>query len=154
MGLSRWTRRVGEIDALVRPIATGPVAGAPRDPLAHLGLRVEVETMLREIIAAYRAGDDAERAAIRQLFAEHRHFAWSATLLDATLRDQLTLFVIDDHGLDTRDAIMGLDALCEAARTANIDPRPLLGEAAAMASDVDKYGMGSIRTLLQSRVKR
>ncbi len=155
MKLEDWSRRIAAIDARVRPIANAPYEpGRGVAPLDEAGVREETEALLAEIVAAYRTCDDAERAAIRTLWEKHRSFAWAATLPFTPMtaerfRDHLTLFSIADQGSDTRDAILALQGLCEMAK--GFDAQPALREAAELSSDVDKYGMGSTRSLILLR---
>jgi hypothetical protein len=59
-----------------------------------------------------------------------------------------------DQGADTRDEILALQDLCNRARQAGIDVDPILDEVAAMSSDVDRYGMGSMRSVILGYGKR
>jgi hypothetical protein len=121
--------------------------------LEEAGIKTETEQFLAEIIAAYPVGDDDVRKAIRKLFEDHSSFTWAATLpyepvTEATFRAHLILFSIKDHEQDTRDAIVTLHSLCEKAGSAGIKMGPILKEVAELSSEVNKYGMGSTRSLL------
>lgn len=152
-----WERRIAALDVRVRPIANGTAPGA-QAPLDELGIRAETEALLHEIIDAYRVADDAGRDAIRHLWTQHSSFAWAATLPFTPLtaerfRDHVALFSIADQGRDTRDAILALAALCDAALAAGVAIQPALREGVALSSDVDRYGMGSTRSLFERHVR-
>jgi hypothetical protein len=153
---SDWDRRIAVLDARLHPIANGTAPGAAA-PLDELGVRIETEALLGEIIDAYRIADGAGRDAIRQLWTRHRSFAWAATLPFTPLsaerfRDHVALFSIADQGRDTRDAILALAALCDAARTAGVAIEAALREGVELSSDIDRYGMGSTRSLFERHV--
>ncbi|QFR02347.1 hypothetical protein F9278_03125 [Streptomyces phaeolivaceus] len=154
--------RVALLDAALRPIAEEPVdIGDPgweermrQRPSAmdEAGVRAEAETVLRAVLTAYADGDDASRVAPRGLFARHTAFRWGVSLAFAPTPDGFRLRLPHlsavDQGSDTRDELLALRDLCEDARRAGIDLGPLLREAAALSSRVDKYGMGSTRDIL------
>jgi hypothetical protein len=106
----------------------------------------------------YREGSDDERAEIRETFAKDP--VLSRSLLpfppksQDELRDHVTLFVIADQGLDTRDAILAIDALCNDARTRGLDVDAVLREHLPLASDEDKYGWGTTRALLERNLRQ
>jgi hypothetical protein len=54
---------------------------------------------------------------------------------------------------DTRDELLTLWDLCESAKNAGIDIAPILVEVAGVSSDVDRYGMGSIKEILLKCVR-
>ena len=53
-----------------------------------------------------------------------------------------------DQGADTRDEIVTLQQLCDQAWRVGVDVDPILEEVAAMSSEVDRYGMGSMRSII------
>jgi len=159
--LSTWKEQIARLDAALRPIAQRPVGYfellfKPRrraHPLDAAGVRVQAEQFLSELIEYYSTADADMRQAIRKLFEDHRSFSWAATfpfqpVTDESFRDHLILFSIKDHEQDTRDAIVLLHSLCEKARSAGVEIGPILNEIAELSSDVNKYGMGSTRSLL------
>lgn len=164
MNLTEVEREVASLDAVYRPVATAPVdLSRPGDPaapaasvdaaLARLGAGARTQAVLRGLIELYAAGDEADRAALRRLFDRHAAFRWAAGLpgewtTAAQFRARLILLSARDQGADTRDEILALRDLCARARTAGIDVDPILDEVAAMSSDVDRYGMGSMRAVL------
>jgi len=116
-------------------------------------VRAQAERFLAELIETYPTADDAMRQAIRKLFEDHRSFTWAATLpyqpvTDESFRAHLILFSIKDHEQDTRDALVLLYEVCEKAEAAGVKIGPILNEIAELSSDVNKYGMGSTRSLL------
>jgi hypothetical protein len=83
----------------------------------------------------------------------NRSFSWAAALpyrpiTDESFRAHLILFSIKDQGRDTRDAILALQAICATATSAGVKIGPILKEIAELSSDVNKYRMGSTRSLL------
>ena len=152
-----------EIDERLRPIATRPVAfddvktitllAETRSPLDEAGVRSETEALLKALAAEYESSDEETRRAIRRLFASYPHFAWAASfsvspITEAGFRQDLILFSMLDQGKDSRDALLALRALCEQARAAGIETRPILREVAGLSSDENKYGMGSTKHML------
>jgi hypothetical protein len=159
--LPGWRRRIADLDAALRPIATSPIGSeelAARvanawNPLDEAGVRSEAELVLQEVVRAYGDGDDHLRASIRAIFASHPSFSWAATLpfpptTTERFRDHVLLFSINDQGQDTRDAILLIQGLCARARGAGVDTSTVLREVARMSSDADRYGWGTTRTLL------
>ena len=159
--LSTWKEQIARLDAALRPIANRPIGFfgllfRPRrrtHPLDEAGVRPQSDKFLSELIEYYPTADDAMRQSIRKLFEDHHNFAWAATLpyqpvTDESLRAHLILFSIKDHEQDTRDAIVLLHELCEKARSVGVKTGPALQEIAELSSDVNKYGMGSTRSLL------
>jgi hypothetical protein len=164
MDLVDLSRRVARLDAALRPIATQEV---PLDDLAgwmermraappaveQAGVAEESVVVLRALIQVYAEGGEAERAAVRTLFDRYTSFRWAAHLPErpdsaAGLRTQLLHLSARDHDGDTRDELLRLRELLAEARAAGVDADTVLAEVAALSSDVDRYGMGSIRSIL------
>ena len=87
------------------------------------------------------------------LFVEYKAFAWAASLRSSptdeeNLRRHLLLFSLKDQGRDSRDALLCLQDLCREARSAGVNPGPVLREVAELSSHRNKYGMGSTREML------
>ncbi|MEY9864051.1 hypothetical protein ABH935_009705 [Catenulispora sp. GAS73] len=161
--LEEW---IAVLDASIEPIATRPVDLTDPDwvrkmqegphPLDEAGIRPEAEAALRDVISRYAEGDaegdEDLRAALRALLERYRSFCWAVTLpFEPTpegFRQQLREMSVKDHGGDTRDMMLALNDLCGQAREAGVDLRPLLLDVAHISSDVDKYGMGSMRGIL------
>jgi hypothetical protein len=163
MSLEEIELRMMDLEQRLRPIADRPVditkpgwglrlTQSPH-PLDEADVRVEAETLLRELITFYRAGVEDDLEAVRKLFEEYRAFAWAASLpfeptTEETFRQHLLLFSMKDQGRDSRDAILLLQDLCKRARAAGVNVAPVLKEVAALSSDQNKYGMGSTRGML------
>ncbi|MEV6928339.1 hypothetical protein AB0M46_28165 [Dactylosporangium sp. NPDC051485] len=129
-----------------------PADSAGPGVFARLDTR-EAEPVLRALLERYAAGDEPTRAGIRRLFDRYPSFRWAAHLpgacsTAAELRAYLIHLSARDQGADTRDELLALRALCDQARRAGIDPNPVLAEVAAMSSDEDRCGMGSMRAIL------
>ncbi|MFJ8114069.1 hypothetical protein [Streptomyces sp. NPDC096132] len=155
---------VARIDALLEPIAKRPVDTADPDwetrmregprPLDEANVRAEAEAALRELLARYERGDEEDRVAVRALLDRCSSFRWATYLPYAHtpegFRQQLLHLSARDQGSDTRDELVELHDLCTQARQAGVDIGPLLLEVAELSSTEDKYGMGSLRTLLRA----
>ena len=167
--LADWNETVSILDAYLKPIAQRPVdIGDPEwftkltggsHPLDEAGLRSQTESLLAEIIEYYLRGDDAARQAIREIFEKNHSFSWAATLhfpptTPEDFRSHLILLAIKDQGLDSRDAILSLQDLCERASYAGVDTVPVLRDVAPLCSDENKYGTGSTRSMLLTRAEQ
>ncbi|HLO18320.1 MAG TPA: hypothetical protein VK206_26040, partial [Anaerolineales bacterium] len=127
------------------------------NPLEEAGVKAETENLLSELITYYPTCDDEARAVIRKLFADNRSFSWAAALpykpiTDESFRAHLILFSMKDHGRDTRDAILTLQSMCATATSSGVKVGPILKEIAELSSDVNKFGMGSTRSLLMRAI--
>ncbi len=161
---------IARLDARYRPVATTPVDVTGPDAcltvfatmqadLTRLAVDDRAEAVLRAVIELYTAGDVATRAAIRQLFDRYTSFRWAAHLgSDWDTAEEFRARLVDlsarDQGADTRDEILVLQDLCDQALRAGIDVGPILDEVAAISSDVDRYGMGSMRRVILGYGKR
>jgi len=157
-------REMAWLDAVYRPVVTSPVDVAVRDDpdawgaavkaeLDRLAVYDRAEAAVRAVVAVYAAGDETVRAAVRRLFDRYTSFRWAAHLprewdTAEEFRAHLIHLSARDQGADTRDEILGLRDLCERALGLGIDTGPILDEVAAMSSDEDRYGMGSMRSVL------
>jgi hypothetical protein len=109
-------------------------------PLDEAEIRQQAETLLDNLLTAYRTGDRPLREAIRTLFALNPNFAWAtgpaqpADSLDG-LRARLLRISARDRSQDLRDAILSINELCIGARAIGIDPTPVLAEIANISSD-------------------
>jgi hypothetical protein len=163
--LAEIEREIAALDAAYRPVAKAPVEPGALDDVAAaarrvqadldaLGVEARARSILQTVVARYADGDEAVRAAIRRLFDRHTSFRWAAHLPAdgadpaAAFRAQLICVSARDQGSDTRDELLGLTDLCRRARRAGVAVEPILAEVAAMSSDVDRYGMGSMRSIL------
>ena len=126
-----------------------------RDPLDETGTRPVMEALVAEITGHYSSCAAGARLAIRGLFEKYDSAAWAATFsrfpsTEEGVRRELLLFSALDQGKDTRDAILWLQDIAAKAKTAGINVKPLLEEAAGLSSGINKYGMGSTKDLLLS----
>lgn len=145
------------LDARLKPIAESKVdIGDPEwveklksmEPLDQAGIRPQAQALLGKVLEAYRRAPEEDRRRIRDLFQRYGAFAWAAALphrptTEDRFRQHLLLYAVVDQGTDSRDAVLLLDALLEEAGKAGVEVKPILREVAALASDTDKYGMGS-----------
>ena len=165
--LNEWKEWIALLDAMIKPIANHPIditdpnwltkLQSFPNPLEAAGVKAETEKILSEFIEYYPTCDDEMREAIRKLFAENRSFSWAAALpyrpiTDESFRAHLILFSIKDQGRDTRDAILALQSMCATATSAGVKIGPILKQIAELSSDVNKYRMGSTRSLLLNAV--
>jgi hypothetical protein len=159
---NRWRTELARLEDELRSIATRRVDISDPDwvtkltrtkPLDEADVRPEAQALLLDILEHYAAATDAERRAIRALVDGHPSFAWAASppAADspaATLRLRLIHFALRDQGRDPRDAVLWLDDLC---RTPGVPPEDLMAlrrEVGPMASNEDRYGFGSTRSML------
>lgn len=159
---------VAVIDELLRPIAQRPVdlndpdwmaklREGPR-PVDEAGVAAEAAAVLDLLLDAYESGGETVREEIRALFRGHQYFSWGVGLpreweTVAGLRRRLVLVSARDQDRDPRDELMTIWSLCNRARELGIDVQPVLEEVAAMSSDVDRYGFGSMRLLIMRGVE-
>ena len=167
MELIEIEREVARLDAIIQPVAKQPVDIMAPDAFKNLGAQIaadlaelhieqEAEAVLRTLIAAYEAGDETTRIAIRRLFDRYTSFRWAAHLprewdTAEEFRAHLVHLSACDQGADPRDELLWLKALTDRARQLGIDVAPILAEVAAMSSEEDRYGMGSVRYILGGR---
>ena len=146
MNLAAVEHEMAWLDTAYRPIAKSPVDAAVRDDPEAWGAAIKA--------ALDRLGvDDRAEAAVRRLFDRYTSFRWAAHLprewdTAAEFRSHLIHLSARDQGSDTRDEILELRDLCDRAHGLGIDTGPILDEVAAMSSDEDRYGMGSMRGVL------
>jgi hypothetical protein len=164
MNLVDVEREVAWLDAVYRPVAKSPVDAAVRDDpeawgaaieaeLSGLGVNDRAEAAVRAVIEIYAAGDETIRATVRRLFDRYTSFRWAAHLprewdTAEEFRAHLIHLSARDQGSDTRDEILALRDLCDRALGLGIDTGPILDEVAAISSDDDRYGMGSMRRVI------
>jgi hypothetical protein len=164
-----WKKRIAALDAALHPIANRPIMisvlrrliQSHKFPhaLDEAGVRMDMENLLAEVIDFYPGCDAATRESIRKLVDEHRSFLWASALsqpptTENSFRDHLILFSIKDQERDTRDAILDLHSVCTTAASAGLKIEPILKEIAELSSDVNRYGMGSTRSLLLKTIPR
>ncbi|GIG88872.1 hypothetical protein [Plantactinospora endophytica] len=159
--------RVSRLDRALAPIADQPVDLADPEWAERLrqappaveqaGVADEAAVVLAALLTRYAEGDEPTRTAIRGLFRKHRSFQWGVGMsfpADTVerFRRHLLLLSARDQGMDTRDELLTLAELCRQASAAGVPTGPVLRVVAELSSDVDRYGMGSTRQILLSRV--
>ena len=156
------------VAALVKPLGQRPIDFSDPDwetrlregpePLDEANVREEAEAALSRLLGLYEHGDERTRSEVRALLERCYEFHWATGLPEAhepeDFRRHLLYLSARDHGRDTRDEMVGLNELCERARAARVDIRPLLLEVAELSSDEEKYGMGSVRQILHRAAGR
>ena len=170
MNLIEVEREMAWLDAVYRPVASSPVDVEVRDDpeawgaavaaeLRRLAVDDRAEAAVRAAVEVYAAGNEVVRAAVRRLFDRYTSFRWAAHLprewdTAEEFRAHLIHLSARDQGADTRDEILELGGLCEQAIGLGIDTGPILDEVAAMSSDEDRYGMGSMRRVILAYGRR
>ncbi|KOG34648.1 hypothetical protein [Streptomyces resistomycificus] len=150
------------VDAMVKRLARRPIDFTDPDwhrrlregprPLDEANVREEAEAALSRLLDLYERGDEQTRSEVRALLERCHSFHWATGLPAARTPDGFRRHVVylsaRDHGRDTRDEMVASNRLCEQARGAQVDTRPLLLEVAEISGDEERYGMGSIRQIL------
>ena len=161
-----WKRRAKSLDMKLHPIVHREIdinapdwkeqlANSPH-PADESGLRREIESLFNEIVDRFKTLDAGQRQKIIDLLEKNHSLMYSA-VIDADIETQegfrrnLILFVIEDQGKDTRDAIVALAHHRECGEQLGFDVDSIFEEVAQLASDRDKYGWGSTRDLLLNR---
>jgi hypothetical protein len=158
----RWWLELARLDAAIRPIANREVDLSDPDwqaklarsrPLDEAGVRDEAEALLLDILLGYANATDMDRREIRAMVAEYPSFFWAAATpaggtAAAGLRLRLIHFALLDQRRDSRDAVSWLDDLCRAPDVPPGEAASLRQEVALMASDEDRYGFESTRSML------
>jgi hypothetical protein len=122
-------------------------------PADESGLRTEIETLFNDIIGHFESFTPEHRQAIIDLMDENDSLMYSA-VIDADFDTPdgfwkiMILFVIEDQGKDTRDAIVTLGHYRKHAQQLGLDTDRIFNQLAVLASNRDKYGWGSTRDLL------
>jgi hypothetical protein len=160
---------VAVVDSALRPIATAAVDINDPDWLTRLqnapeaveqaGVADEAAALLELLVDNYASGDEPTRVGVRRLFRKYPSFRWAAHFPrewahETDFRRRLLLLSARDQGADTRDELMALWAVCARARALGIKVEPILAEVAELSSDVDHYGMGSMRELIPRGAER
>jgi hypothetical protein len=161
--LAEIEREMDRLDAVYRPVATRPVQpdldtlmnlGAKVEgDLARLGVEDQAVAVVQAIVELYAAGDETIRATLRGMFDQYTSFRWAAHLpRDVRTADDFRARLVHlsarDQAADPRDEILTLQSMCDQARQAGVDINPILDEVAALSSDIDRYGMGSMRSII------
>ncbi|GIF47208.1 hypothetical protein DFJ67_7168 [Asanoa ferruginea] len=163
MNLAAVRADVATIDELLREIAERPVdlsdpnwmatlRQAPA-PVEEAGVTAEAAAALESLLDAYETGGSPTRAEVRDIFRDYGSFRWAAGLPNEwesarDFRRRLVHVSAVDQGSDPRDELVTIWSLCNRARELGIDVEPVLREVAELSSDADRYGFGSMRTLI------
>jgi hypothetical protein len=157
------------IDELLRDIAQRPVDVSDPNwmaklrqappPVEEAGVAAEAAATLEVLLDAYETGDAPTREEVRDIFRAYPSFRWAAHLPGqwqsaAEFRRRLVHVSARDQGADPRDELMTIWELCNRARERGIDVEPVLRQVAALSSDVDLYGFGSMQLLIMRGVER
>jgi hypothetical protein len=123
------------------------------DPALHNRFK----TVTGEMAEVYLVGNDEQRASIRFLIKRMTGIQYFMAIPASEIRSStdaskfrlaLLFESMADLRDDTRDVILALDELCGAGRQAGIDIDRYRNEIAALSSDVNHHGLGSMRSLL------
>jgi len=130
--------------------------------------RAKLDELFDAFSKEYAVAPERHRQTLRESFAATTHWAtgevwkggdsyfrrFSGLERDALdLRRALVLVSLTDGGSDTRDAIMAMDDLIVWAKGDGIGYANIFREVAAMSSPKNRWGMGSIRSLMEDRSK-
>jgi hypothetical protein len=152
--LDEYESWLGLFDAILKPIGSrqsSPEEFKKRPHPLDAGIRTEAENILAAVIELYDSTPEA-REPIRKMFARCRTANWAIwppqkpTTVDG-FRTWLLRISIDDEQ-DRRDVMSMLGRVCCEAEDASVEIRPILESVAAISSDVERYGWGSLRQLL------
>ncbi|MEV6966649.1 hypothetical protein AB0M47_16185 [Hamadaea sp. NPDC051192] len=147
--MQEWETEIARLDDRFRPIAQAST------PSRDLPAEASAERVLRSLINVYAESTEPDRAALRRLLDRYRYFRWGAHLPyewtgAAEFRARLIHLSLVDQGDDTRDEILTLRDYCTRAYAEGIEVAPIVAEVVTMSSDVDKYGMGSMKAVLSA----
>jgi len=163
MSLAAVRAEVALLDDVLAEIAHRPVDVHDPDraeklrrgpaPVAEAGVEAEAAAALAALLDAYETGGPPAREEVRGIFRAYPSFRWAAHLPAewesvAEFRRHLIHVSAMDQGADPRDELMRIWWLCNRARGWGIDVEPVLREVAALSSDVDRFGFGSMRLLI------
>ena len=160
--LADWAERAGRLDEVLHPnvheeidfndpAALERLENAPH-PADATGERDAIAALFEEMVAVVESVTAEQRGQLIALLAKNDSLLYSAVLetdpeTPEGFRKTLLLFVLEDQGKDTRDAILTLAAYREQGETLGLDVDGLFREMAELASTRNKYGWGSTRDL-------
>lgn len=163
-----WQKRADFLNQKLMPITNRPVDINAHDwveklekrphPADESGLRTEIETLFNEVIDQFELYGPDQRQQIIDLMYQNDALMY-ARCIDADrntpggFRKHMILFVIDDQGKDTRDAMLALGAHHADAKRLGIDVGSIFKEMAAISSTREKFGWGSTRDLFHKYLK-
>ena len=159
-----WKKQAETLESKLRSIVQKEVdINAPdwKEQLANMPhpadkscLREDITSLFDEIVDQFETLSIEQRQAIYDLMERNDSLMYSA-VISANLetpegfRRNMILFVIEDQGKDTRDAILALQRYRELGQTHGYDVDAIFKQLARIANDHDKYGWGSTRDLLK-----
>jgi hypothetical protein len=122
-------------------------------PADESGLRKEIESFFGEIVNRFESVDAEQRQMIIDLMNANHSLMYSAVIdsspdTEEGFRKDLILFVIEDQGKDSRDALVALGHYREYGERLGLNVDSIFRQMAQLASDRDKYGWRSTRELL------
>lgn len=158
-----WQRRIESLNEKLQPIVHREIdinapdwqeqlANRPH-PADESGLRPEIESLFNDIVDRFESLDADQRQMIIDLMDKNDSLMYSA-VMDANIetyegfRKKMLLFVIEDQGKDTRDAIVTLGYYRKRGEDLGFDVDSVFRQTAELASERDKHGWGSTRDLL------
>ena len=127
-------------------------------PVDEAGLRGEVETLFEEVVEQFEFYRPDQRQQIIDVMYQNDALMYSAVLTADPntpdgFRKHMILFVIEDQGKDTRDAILALGAHHAYGAAKGIDVASIFKDMADIASRRDKFGWGTTRDLFLKYVE-
>ena len=161
---SEYETRFKFLEERLRPIAKRKkidkaVLAKRQHPMDEAGVRPQAESLLADVAGAYVRGSEGDREAIRDLFHKHTSVSWAirpplAPTSEAGFRSWLLMISMVDQGADTRDTILLVSKITRSAAGAGVNIGPIIEEIAGISSDENRYGMGSVRSILLSAQRR
>lgn len=160
--LSEYDAEFSFLDLKLQAIAQRPVDTSDRgwaqklascpNPLDEAGVRAEAESLLAKAAELYTKTPSA-RGEIRDLFARYRSASWALwPSQQPTTPELFRLWVLvismKDQYQDARDTLSVLWRICRVAAGAGVDIRPILESVATISSNENRYGMGSLHSML------
>jgi hypothetical protein len=166
--LSEYDAQFSFLNSTLRPIAERPVDTSDPDwpqklanfphPLDEAGVRERAESLLAKLAELYTEVPSA-RGEIRDLFSKYRSASWALGPSEQPTTAELFRFWVlvismKDQYPDTRDTLLELWRICRVAAGAGVEIEPILESVAMISSDENRYGMGSLRSMLLDAPRR
>jgi hypothetical protein len=157
--LSEYDARLSFFDAKLKPIGSRPIKTQANleelkkrpHPLDEAGIRTVAENVLAAVIELYASTPEA-REPIREMFTRYRMANWALwPSQDPTSEDGFRMWLLRisiDYKEDPRDVLNKLWHICCEAEDAGVNIQPILESVAAISSDADPYGWGSMQKML------
>jgi hypothetical protein len=153
--LSEYDAQLSFFDAKLKPI--GSRRSTPEEykklphPLDEAGIRTEAENVLAAVIKLYVSTPEA-REPIREMFTRYRFANWALQPSEEPTSEDgfrtLLLRISIDYKEDPRDVLVRLWQICCEAEDAGVNIQPILESVAAISSDADPFGWGSMHKML------